>query len=397
MRREENLELIQKLAQARVDTSLLHSSRRLGTTNESKRDVLARAYREREAGITPGENDSLLSTMHDGLNGKIPVPSSSDDESGSSVVDDVHDAVSQEMAASDTGPVLHEEISFGSGLKRPLELGGDGRPLIRKRQRKMRPEIKVVTLNGPNDVSEDSGSEWEGFSDTEEATRHSQIDAHPESSEDDSSSTGDSEDETDEADAQDNEEVEERPEGTSGFKAWAIHQRNAALGFTPSADTVIDIPQVSHQVQLQPRPPDVDPLPPELQIPENQAFRKAHSVHVERSADVQEARLALPVVAEEQKIMEAVHNHDVVVIWGATGSGKTTQVPQFLFEAGYGDRSGPTPGMIGITQPRRVAAVSMSDRVGNEMGALKRKVAYQVLYRSCNVTSICVSHKTDPI
>src|SRR5690606_762232 len=96
--------------------------------------------------------------------------------------------------------------------------------------------------------------------------------------------------------------------------------------------------------------------------------------------EIQEARYRLPVVAEEQKIMEAIHNNDVVVICGSTGSGKTTQVPQFLFEAGYGSPSGPTPGMIGVTQPRRVAAVSMSKRVAQELGNHFDTVAYQIRF-----------------
>ena len=60
------------------------------------------------------------------------------------------------------------------------------------------------------------------------------------------------------------------------------------------------------------------------------------TVAVARPREVEEARLLLPVVAEEQVIMEAVLLHNVVIICGETGSGKTTQVPQFLYEAGFG-------------------------------------------------------------
>uniref|UniRef100_A0A672P5Y0 RNA helicase n=1 Tax=Sinocyclocheilus grahami TaxID=75366 RepID=A0A672P5Y0_SINGR len=64
-----------------------------------------------------------------------------------------------------------------------------------------------------------------------------------------------------------------------------------------------------------------------------------------------------------QVIMEAVREKECVVLSGETGSGKTTQVPQFLYEAGYASSGG----IIGVTEPRRVAAISMSHRVATEM------------------------------
>ena len=48
--------------------------------------------------------------------------------------------------------------------------------------------------------------------------------------------------------------------------------------------------------------------------------------------------MKLPICGEEQTIMEAISNNSVVIICGETGSGKTTQVPQFLYEAGYGNK-----------------------------------------------------------
>jgi hypothetical protein len=82
-----------------------------------------------------------------------------------------------------------------------------------------------------------------------------------------------------------------------------------------------------------------------------------------RDPRIQAARLNLPVCGMEQEIVEAITLNDVVILCGETGSGKSTQVPQFLFEAGFGNS-----GIIGITQPRRVAATSTAERVGVEMG-----------------------------
>lgn len=70
----------------------------------------------------------------------------------------------------------------------------------------------------------------------------------------------------------------------------------------------------------------------------------------------------LPIVGRRQEIVDAIRRHQVVVIAGETGSGKTTQIPKMCLEAGLG-----IEGMIGCTQPRRVAAVSISQRVAEEL------------------------------
>ena len=63
--------------------------------------------------------------------------------------------------------------------------------------------------------------------------------------------------------------------------------------------------------------------------------KKVVNIPVSREKTIQDARLKLPILAEEQGIMEAINENPVVIICGETGSGKTTQVPQFLYEAGY--------------------------------------------------------------
>jgi len=71
----------------------------------------------------------------------------------------------------------------------------------------------------------------------------------------------------------------------------------------------------------------------------------------------------LPISEHGQEIVNALHERQVVVVCGETGSGKTTQLPKILMQAGWGDR-----GQIGHTQPRRLAARSVAERIAEEIG-----------------------------
>lgn len=62
---------------------------------------------------------------------------------------------------------------------------------------------------------------------------------------------------------------------------------------------------------------------------------KKRPIPIDRTPEIIESRSKLPIIGEEQVIMEAINENDVVIIVGETGSGKTTQVPQFLYEAGF--------------------------------------------------------------
>ncbi len=73
--------------------------------------------------------------------------------------------------------------------------------------------------------------------------------------------------------------------------------------------------------------------------------------------------LNLPVYQHKDMILEALAAHQVVVVESPTGSGKTTQIPQILLEAGYARR-----GQIGVTQPRRIAAISVSEFIARQLG-----------------------------
>ncbi|XP_019394482.1 PREDICTED: probable ATP-dependent RNA helicase DHX37 [Crocodylus porosus] len=127
--------------------------------------------------------------------------------------------------------------------------------------------------------------------------------------------------------------------------------------------------------------PTVPQVPPPQRALPKPPSKPAVFIPVDRSPEMQEARLKLPILAEEQVIMEAINENPIVIICGETGSGKTTQVPQFLYEAGYASSNG----IVGITEPRRVAAVSMSQRVAREMNLSHREVSYQIRYEG-NVT-----------
>ncbi|KAK9068970.1 hypothetical protein SSX86_013086 [Deinandra increscens subsp. villosa] len=103
-------------------------------------------------------------------------------------------------------------------------------------------------------------------------------------------------------------------------------------------------------------------------------------VRVSRPKDIECERMNLPIVMMEQEIMEAIYENISVIICGATGCGKTTQVPQFLYEAGFGSKNHSTrSGIIGVTQPRRVAVYATAERVAKELGVkLGKEVGFQV-------------------
>lgn len=83
-------------------------------------------------------------------------------------------------------------------------------------------------------------------------------------------------------------------------------------------------------------------------------------------------RQQLPVYAHKNEILYAVETYATTILVGATGSGKTTQVPQYLMEAGWTQRrkSDGTARMIVCTQPRRLAATTIAQRVAHEVGTV---------------------------
>jgi pre-mRNA-splicing factor ATP-dependent RNA helicase DHX15/PRP43 len=104
-------------------------------------------------------------------------------------------------------------------------------------------------------------------------------------------------------------------------------------------------------------------------------------------------RQKLPVYQFREQLIEAVRENQFVVVEGETGSGKTTQIPQFLIEA---DMITPGETAVACTQPRRVAATSIAQRVAEEMDVeLGQEVGYTIRFddvsdRYKTVLKVCV-------
>ncbi|XP_059629455.1 pre-mRNA-splicing factor ATP-dependent RNA helicase DEAH10-like [Cornus florida] len=111
-----------------------------------------------------------------------------------------------------------------------------------------------------------------------------------------------------------------------------------------------------------------------------------------RRQRIAQQRKSLPIASVEKRLLEEVRNNDTLIIVGETGSGKTTQIPQFLFNGGFchDGRS------IGITQPRRVAAVTVAKRVAEECGVeLGQKVGYSIRFEDVTSNTTRIKYMTD--
>ena len=100
----------------------------------------------------------------------------------------------------------------------------------------------------------------------------------------------------------------------------------------------------------------------------------------------------LPVLEYRKTIIEMVKANQVIVLTGETGSGKTTQIPQYLAaEVGWNGR-------IGVTQPRRVAAVSVAKRVAEEVGVdAGEEVGYAIRFEDITGANTAIKFLTDGI
>jgi ATP-dependent RNA helicase DHX8/PRP22 len=118
---------------------------------------------------------------------------------------------------------------------------------------------------------------------------------------------------------------------------------------------------------------------------------KKHTSGARSALTIREQRESLPIFKLKNELMEAISSHRVLVVIGETGSGKTTQITQYLVEHGFS-----TTGKIGCTQPRRMAAVSVSKRVSEEFGCkLGKEVGYAIRFEDCTTPETIIKYMTD--
>lgn len=129
------------------------------------------------------------------------------------------------------------------------------------------------------------------------------------------------------------------------------------------------------------------------QLTKEQQFIAAQIEAAEKKElSIQETRKSLPIYSYRDEFLAALGEYQILVIVGETGSGKTTQLPQYLHEAGY-TKNGLK---VGCTQPRRVAAMSVAARVAEEMGVrLGNEVGYSIRFEDKSNEKTVLKYMTD--
>lgn len=137
------------------------------------------------------------------------------------------------------------------------------------------------------------------------------------------------------------------------------------------------------------------------------SFNKATTFGEITTLSIQEQRRSLPIYKLREPLLKAIgevchfitisevthskNQHQVLIVVGDTGSGKTTQMVQYLAEAGYTEK-----GRVGCTQPRRVAAMSVAKRVAEEVGCrLGQDVGYTIRFEDCTSPETKIKYMTD--
>lgn len=117
------------------------------------------------------------------------------------------------------------------------------------------------------------------------------------------------------------------------------------------------------------------------------------STEFSKKKSLKEQQQFLPIFACRSELLTIVRDNSIVVIVGETGSGKTTQLAQYLHEDGYTKR-----GIVGCTQPRRIAAMSVAKRVSEEMEVeLGKEVGYAIRFEDVTSDKTYIKYMTDGI
>jgi ATP-dependent RNA helicase DHX8/PRP22 len=128
-----------------------------------------------------------------------------------------------------------------------------------------------------------------------------------------------------------------------------------------------------------------------LEQPTWKAATKAVTYGKITSLSIQDQRKSLPIYKLRDQLMQAIRDNQILIVVGDTGSGKTTQMTQYLAEEGFAER-----GKIGCTQPRRVAAVSVAKRVAEEVGCrVGTEVGYTIRFEDCTSPETKIKYMTD--
>jgi ATP-dependent helicase HrpA len=137
---------------------------------------------------------------------------------------------------------------------------------------------------------------------------------------------------------------------------------------------------------------------PRSKKPHPQAFTSpnpgpALARHIGAGLPVRVYDPALPIIDKKDEIIQAICKHPVVIVAGETGSGKTTQLPKFCLDAGRG-----IGGVIGCTQPRRIAAMTVANRIAEELGEpIGQSVGYKIRFTDRTSRNSVIKIMTDGI
>ncbi|KAI8876009.1 P-loop containing nucleoside triphosphate hydrolase protein [Backusella circina FSU 941] len=349
LKKDARVGLMEKLSTSSWSSDLLKSSKLIGRSGQTLREQLHQAMLEQKAGLEVTDESVPLF-----IEKEVDV-----------------DNVPMEILQS-IQEVKKEQPVTGSALKQAED--GSSLPLVKRKRKKKKSTIPSIARKRFKQ-RQNGGDES-----------------------DDSFDSSDSEYDDKEID----EEEEEEEEGEKKRRVAELIEEDEDDENKPTHIEIMqeatkNIPAVPLRVEEETDEIKLQLLKANKEGDLSQDTAKPFYVNVNRLPEIQESRMKLPVCGEEQVIMEAIRNNTVVIICGETGSGKTTQVPQFLYEAGWSHPESDNPGLIGVTQPRRVATVSMAKRVAHELNLSDDEVSYQIRYDATVSKKTRIKFMTDGV